>query len=53
MEYIILLGYLYILGVLYYNLRKAIKNKESFFHIIISFLVILFYTISFIYRKLI
>ena len=52
MEYIILLGYLYILGVLYQNLRKAIKNKESFIHII-SFLVILFYTISFIYRKLI
>lgn len=53
MEYIILLSYLYILGVLYQNLRKAIKNKESFIHIIISFLIILFYTIFFIYKKLI
>ena len=28
MEYIVLLGFLYILGILFLNLKRAIKNKR-------------------------
>ena len=30
MEYIVLLGFLYILGILFLNLKRAIKNKDMF-----------------------
>ena len=51
MEYIVLLGFLYILGTLFLNLKRAIKNKDMFIHILIAFLLVLSYTVLFIYNK--
>ena len=51
MVYIVLLVFLYILGILFLNLKRTIKNKEMFIHILIAFLLVLSYTVLFIYNK--
>lgn len=51
MEYVILLGYIYVLFILFLNIKKRFKHKETYIHVAIAFLIISFYAIRFFMRK--
>lgn len=51
MEYIFLLGYVYILVYLFVILKNKVKNKEAYFHTVVGILIILFFTIRYFLRN--